>query len=332
LNRSRFHGLWPGYFNARTGVALLLTLLVTGLLSASTLSFIRMANLEARVADNTYALTQAEILAQAGLRGAMALLSLDKKEYDDLTEPWADFNRFAAMASMLLEEGSFKGKIEDLSRRVNLNALLDKNGLVVLEKQNQVQRLFMLLELDPALMEPLLDWLDRDDDPRSNSSAEGLYYLSLERPYPCANGPLETLGQLTLLKDFTPAIVYGTEAQRGLAEVVAAFPDDSDNRGRININTADPLVLMSLHEGLTANLAQEIVEHRNTQPFRSLEEFRDRLRMDPQLFNDIFGLISVKSSHFLIQVEGLFRQARVVALGIVKRDDKGIALIYYKTG
>ncbi|MBW2086863.1 MAG: general secretion pathway protein GspK, partial [Deltaproteobacteria bacterium] len=205
MNRSRFHGLWPGYFNARTGVALLLTLLVTGLLSASTLSFIRMANLEARVADNTYALTQAEILAQAGLRGAMALLSLDKKEYDDLTEPWADFNRFAAMASMLLEEGSFKGKIEDLSRRVNLNALLDKNGLVVLEKQNQVQRLFMLLELDPALMEPLLDWLDRDDDPRSNSSAEGLYYLSLERPYPCANGPLETLGQLTLLKDFTPA-------------------------------------------------------------------------------------------------------------------------------
>ncbi|MBW1710755.1 MAG: pilus assembly PilX N-terminal domain-containing protein [Deltaproteobacteria bacterium] len=84
MNRPRFHGLWPAHLKARKGIALLITLLVTGLLSASALSFIRMANLEARVADNTYTLAQAEILAQAGLKGAIALPGLISTD----SRPW----------------------------------------------------------------------------------------------------------------------------------------------------------------------------------------------------------------------------------------------------
>jgi len=332
VNRPRFHGLWPAHLKARKGIALLITLLVTGLLSASALSFIRMANLEARVADNTYTLAQAEILAQAGLKGAIALLSMDNRDYDALDEPWADFNRFAAMASMLFEEGSFKGTIEDLSRRVNLNTLLNNQGVVDTQRRAQVERLFELLEIEPVLVEPILDWLDPDDESRSNISAENHDYLSLAQPYPCANGPLDTPGQLTLIKGFTSKNVYGTDKKRGLAELVTAYPDESNNRGRININTADYMVLMSLNEDLTESLAKEILKYRESNTFEAPEELRDKFGLDPELFNNIFGLISVKSSHFIVRIEGLFRQARIVVTAIIKRDDKGISLIYYKTG
>ena len=324
--------LWPGQFKTRKGIALLITLLVVGLLSASALSFIRMANLEARVVDNTYALTQAEILAQAGLKGAMALLATDNRGHDALDEPWADFNRYAAAAGVFFEEGSFKGKIEDLSGRINLNTLVSRQGKVNQQKQAQVERLFELLELDPGLVEPILDWLDPDDEPRLDNGAENNYYLSLKNPYPCANGPLDSLGQLTLIRGFTPEIVYGTRGKRGLADLVTAYVDDSKTRGRININTADIPVLMSLHKDLTRNLAEEILKYRETHPFKRPEELRDKFGLAPELFNDIFGLISVKSTHFLVRVQGLFRQARVVVTGIIKRDDKGITLIYYKTG
>ncbi|MBW2090988.1 MAG: type II secretion system minor pseudopilin GspK [Deltaproteobacteria bacterium] len=326
------HTLWPRQFKTRRGVALLISLLVTGLLSASALSFIRTANLEGQVADNTYALTQAEIIAQAGLKGAMALLAMDKRDYDALNEPWADFNRFAAMANVFFEEGGFKGKIEDLSRRINLNMLITNKGMVDLQRRAQVERLFALLDLDTELVEPILDWLDADDEPRPNRGAENNEYLLLEKPYPCANGPLETPGQLTLIKGLTPQIVYGSGEKRGLSDLVTAYLDESKKPGRININTADPIILMSLNEDLTQSLAKEIVEYRESHPFKTPEALRDGFGIDPELFNNIFPLISVNSSHFLIRIEGLFRQARVVVTGVVKRDDKGISLIYYKTG
>jgi len=315
-----------GLFRTRPGVALLLTLAMVGLLTASALSFIRMTHIEAKLADNQLAFTQAEILAQAGLKGAMSVLAMDDPDFDALTDPWAGFERYAALASGLFDEGEFTGRIEDLSARFNLNFLIDHQGLVDMARLAQLQRLFALMEIDPAPIPALLDWLDGDEEPRLQG-AENPYYLSLARPYPCGNGPLVTIGQLTLVKGFGPHELFGAEGRPGLAEVITVHSD-----GKININTAGEKVLMSLDNDLTAGVAREIMERRAFRPFEHLEEIRQISGLDPKAQSRLVGLISVTGSHFLIRVEGRFRQAKAPLTAIVERSGHGVRLVYYRAG
>jgi len=308
----------------------MMTLLITALISASALSFIRMSHLEARVADNTYALAQADILAQGGLKAAMALLALDNKNYDANTEDeaWTQFPRFAAAAASQFQSGSFTGKIESLSGRFNLNTLVNKTGQEDPGRRAQLERLFLELKLDSNQVEVLLDWLDPDEEQRPGG-AESVYYQSLAKPYPCQNGPLSTLGQLTRVRGFTSEAVYGKggEEEPTLAMLATVYGD-----GLININTADRLVLMSLDQDLTDGLAREIIGHRESQPFEKLEQLLQIPGITPTLFNRILQYLTVKSSYFLVQIEGRHNQAVVKVTAVVRRGNQGLTLIYYKSG
>jgi len=316
----------PASRNARPGVALLLTLLVVGLLSVSVLSFIRLTSLETKVADNAYTFTQAEILARSGLKGAMTILAMDDNDFDALTDPWANFSRYAALASGLFEEGGFTGNIEDLSGRLNINSLIDRNGLVDANRLARFERLFNLLEFDPETIPAILDWLDADDNPRLGG-AENQYYLALAKPYPCANGDLNTLGRILLIKGLGPAAFYGTKDRPGLANVVTVHSD-----GAVNINTAGETVLMSLDDDLTPGMAREIISHRALKPFERLEDLKLISSLTPEVLARIVGGLAVVSSHFCIRVEGRFRQAKVPLTAIVERSRSGVKLIYYRAG
>lgn len=309
-----------------------MTLLVTALISASALSFIRMSHLEARVADNTYALAQAEIMAQAGLKAAMAMIAMDTTNYDANTEAeiWTQFPRFAAAAASQFQDSSFTGKIESLSGRFNLNTLVNKTGQEDPERRAQVERLLHELKLDPNQVEVLLDWLDPDDEQRPGG-AESVYYQSLARPYPCRNGPLQAPGQVTRLRGFTSEVVYGPagadQEEPTLAKLTTIYGD-----GLININTADRLVLMSLDQDLTDGLAREIIGLRESRPFEKVEQLLQVPGITPTLFNRTLKFIAIKSSHFMIQIEGRHSQAVVRITAVVRRGDQGLTLVYYKSG
>lgn len=90
------------------------------------------------------------------------------------------------------------------------------------------------------LIDPLLDWIDEDDEPRE-FGAETEYYASLEVPYRAKNAPLETVEELLLIKGFNGQILYAEDFDRnGLLTLneddgdVSFPPDNGDgvlNRG-----------------------------------------------------------------------------------------------------
>ena len=316
-------------FKERPGVALLLTLLIVALAAASVISFIRMTQLEAKIADNQYSYAQAEILAQAGLKGAMTLLAMDDPDVDSFDDAWANFAQYAGLASGLFDEGSFTGKIQDLSGRFDINTLVDKNDLPNLERVGQLESLLAEYEQPPELVPPIIDWLDANDTTEPGG-AENAYYESLEKPYPCANGRLQTLGQLTLIKGLTPEIVYGTQEKPGIYESLTVY--SKNNLGLINLNTASEKVLMCLDPDLTQSTVQEIIGRRTTEPFEKIEDVLDYVSLNPNTWNRIAKTLTVSSSHFLIGIEGNFREARVVVTAVVERDNKGVRLLFYREG
>lgn len=315
------------YGPKRRGIALLMTLLVAALLSASVISFIRAAHLEALVAENTCDYIQAQILARAGLKGAMTILAMDDDyQVDSPTDNWAKFQEIASLSSGLFDEGSFTAKIVDLDRKVNLNSVTDGAGNILRARLNQLERLFELMEFDQDLLPPLLDWLDKDERSRANG-AESWYYLALDNPYPAADGPLISPDQMLLIKDFDKKVLYGEEDRPGLLEVLTPW-----SSGSININTADEKVLLSLDEDLTQVEVQEIIERRESEPFTKIDELK--IMVGATAFSRIVGskLISVGSTHFLVLVEAEFRDSKAVLEAVVKRDKSGVILIYQRAG
>lgn len=60
----------------------------------------------------------------------------------------------------------------------------------------------------------ILDWLDADEEPRPLGAEFDDYYLHLPNPYKPANGPIESIEQLLLVRGVTPQLLFGYDENR----------------------------------------------------------------------------------------------------------------------
>jgi DNA uptake protein ComE-like DNA-binding protein len=68
------------------------------------------------------------------------------------------------------------------------------------------------------IADAILDWIDTDNDQRQ-LGAEQEYYSALSPPYAPRNGPLGSIEELLLVRDVTPALLFGADHNRnGLIE------------------------------------------------------------------------------------------------------------------
>jgi type II secretory pathway component PulK len=92
-----------------------------------------------------------------------------------------------------------------------------------------------------ALATAVRDWLDKDGEPAGEFGAETEYYQTLETPYESKNNVLASLAELRLIRGVTDLLYFGKEGEPGLKDLLTVYSD-----GKININTAGPLILQTL--------------------------------------------------------------------------------------
>jgi general secretion pathway protein K len=64
-------------------------------------------------------------------------------------------------------------------------------------------------ELWPVLIDSLFDWVDADDTPRADGAETDDYYANLDPPYRSKDGPLDTVGEMLLIRGYTREILEG---------------------------------------------------------------------------------------------------------------------------
>ena len=118
------------------------------------------------------------------------------------------------------------------------------------------------------IIDSLVDWIDSGDaDGEEEYGAENSYYQSLDPPYSCKNGPVESIEELLLVKGISRELLYGTEERPPLAPLLTPLGND----GRININTAELPLLRAINDDIDESLAEAMIS------FREDEENRDQL-------------------------------------------------------
>lgn len=307
------------------GVALVLTLLILTILVVTGLELNRAMRVEASLAGNFRDLTQASYIAQSGVEIARSLIQEDDPTYDGADERWAQFELLSHLSEQLFPEGYFTGRIVDESGKFNPNGLITPYGNVDPKKRDQIERLLILLRYDPGVIDAILDWLD-PDELRRTLGAEREYYMLLKPPYAPKNGPLDSLGEMLLIKGVSPSIFYGTEEKEGLRKYLTVYSE-----GKININTASLQVLMSLSPKVDQIMAQAVVDYRKLKPFHKPEDLRSIPGWDA-VYPAISSEIAVYSNYFSLEMTGVYHDARALVRTVIKREGRQTRILFWKAG
>lgn len=313
------------FIRDEAGIALIITLLILVLLVTIIMEFDFATRREMRSTGNFRDEIKAYYLAKSGVNAARSALKEDKQgpnRYDALTELWA-----SPIPPIPLGDGFVTAEIVDEGRKINLNSLITGNDKADEFTRKQIRRLFELLELNPDLVDPIIDWLDKNDEMESNG-AEISYYNSLERPYNCKNGPMETISELHLIKGIN-ADIYNRVSRYF---TVYPFPtkDRKEMINIINMNTADPIIIKSLDPAIDDGEVERIKQNR---PYTDVTSLRNTIRgivgSDP--YNRIRDHMNVSGEIFQISAVGDVNGIKKKIYSVVeRRSAKDVAIIYWR--
>ena len=307
------------------GFALILTIMIVSLIVSVTLHFNGTMRSNLSSSANLRDAIRLGCIARSGFDYALAVLHEDikKNDFDSVQEEWADAELIASNAKTMFEKGTLEVRIIDHSGKIQINNLVNKKGAFNVSYQNLLKR-FLGLEqfgLDTEevdnIIDALKDWLDADDEV-TRFGAENSFYQALERPYNCKNGALESLEELLLVRGIGKELYYGSKEKPGIFDYMTVYGE-----GKININTAPPLLLMALSEQMDRDMVDHMVKYREDEEndLRDSHWYRKVSGMGDVTIPD--DLISTVSIHFEIQSAGALDAMMQWIRGFVKRDLEG---------
>jgi general secretion pathway protein K len=314
------------------GVALILTILVVSLIVALTLQFNTSMRTNLHAAANLSDGIKLNCIARSGFNGALAVLYDDafSGNVDTLRENWAQARAFSEILGSLFEDGRFLVEIMDLSGRIQINQLVDRDGNYNDTQKDLLLRFlgspeFGLDQEEPEnIVDAIKDWIDPDSEV-TRFGAEHTYYQTLESPYPCKNKPLEFTEELLLVRGITRELFYGTGESPGISYFLSTYGD-----GRININTAPPLVLRALSDQIDQDLIEEMVGYRADEDndLSDIVWYKNVPGMGDITIPSI--LLTTSSTYFEIISEGIKEIMIKTIRGVVKRKDESLQILSWK--
>jgi len=331
----------------REGIAPIVVMIAVFVLSVLAGTFAYRMKVETKLAANANNQSDLEWVGLSGVEYARWLLGQENCPMDSLNQIWAGGPGAACetngpLAGESLNDwipvgnGEFKLTITDLERKINVNtadeALLNNVMRVIGVDASQ----------SGAIVDGILDWVDRDDNTRVNG-AESDFYQGLTPPYVAKNGPIDDISELLLINgmrenksiyskaydDIQMVDRFGNpmpppQYTARLDEVFTAL-----SNGRININTADKNVLAMI-PGMDEAIADQIIRVRSgpdgadgtddDTPFGSVGELAS-VGLPQAAAPSLSHYCTTKSSTFEVQVEARIGNSTATYMAIIGRSN-----------
>ena len=307
-----------------SGFALILTILIISLIVAMTLQF--NTSMRADMVDAASLKEGIELacIAKSGFNYACAVLSEDDPAVDSFHEDWADQELLSSNSATMFGNGRFEVRIIDHSGKIPINRIVEGGKFESLLTRFLSLEEFGLGSEDVGnLVDAIKDWIDPDDE-ITKFGAENGYYQSLDRPYACRNAPLDSVEELLFVKGMTKELYYGTREKPGISGYLTVC-----GNGKININTADPLVLRSLSDQIDQEMVEDMLVYR--------EDEKNDLS-DPTWYKNVPGMSHVSmndlqttsSTCFKIESVGHKENMRKRVTGTVERKEANVKVLAWK--
>ena len=301
------------------GIALITAMFVVALSTIAAVAMFESSNIAVRRASNLVESETALWYADGVESWVKGILKLDAKtnEIDSLGDIWARPVDF-----LPIDNGTLRGRVEDLQGRFNLNNLATKDVAQLKIYLAQFQLLLDAIGGDAAIKatglgSAIRDWVDADNERIDLNGAEDNEYQGLDPPYRAANRPMLSASELLQVRGVTPALYAA------LKPFVTALPTIGT---KINVNTASPQVLSTLSKTIDRVAMMKFVETRLKVPAKTAQEVLNggaNSFIGPD--NDLKpeNQIEVRSRYFQLQAEVFIGSGRVSLYSVYLRPEGG---------
>lgn len=267
------------------GVALITAVLMVALATMLAVDVGFRGFLDQRRSGTLFALDQGYEIALGAEAWAADFLRRDLIETrtDHLGETWA-----RPLPPLPIEGGTVEGRLEDLQGRFNLNNLVHADGTANPQAVQQLERILVLLEIEPSWAAIMADWIDQDTQPAFPDGAEDTVYTGQDPPHLAANMPITRASELMVLPGF------GADRFRRLRPYVSALPVGT----ALNVCTAPGIVLDSLSaeaREFSVN-PEDLAKRRKDVCFPTLDELRGSL--GDAAYNELKDSLTDSSNYF----------------------------------
>ncbi|MBF6057971.1 type II secretion system minor pseudopilin GspK [Thiomicrorhabdus heinhorstiae] len=306
----------------QNGFALITVLLVVALVAilSSELLYRQFADLKrsAQRLHQTQSLAVVWGLESWVKQGLMA--DLQDNKVDHLQEMWA-----SPMPPIPFEGGTLSGGLSDLQGRLNLNNLLESDEDKRKLWSDITTRYAQQMGLNDGFVDQLRDWIDSDDEPMPYG-AESDRYLLKNPAYSAANRAMVFLKEVRNLESWKPLKPeMWLQFQRSACVLPAVTA--------INVNTAEPRVLLALADWMTSTIVQNWVNKRQVEPAESNGDFRSFMQQETGFSEEEIlqalpdWLIDVQSQFFLLQAQVNYGESSQGVEEIFYRQDKNTVVL-----
>jgi type II secretory pathway component PulK len=328
------------------GTVLIVTMWIVLVLVGLVLVMARSVRVEALASANRVAGVQAETIARGALQYVLSQVddtqgspSLDEAECEEVD---VGAGYYWVLKPDLSDDRSYYFGITDEASRLNLNAA-------------SMDMLLKLPNMTAELAAAIIDWRDSDSEV-SPGGAESEYYLLLNPPYMCKNGPFETVDELMLVRDVTPELLYGEDTNRNGVldpnEDDADETDPPDNRdGQLDRGLFPYLTVYSREPNTTAtgeeridvnqppgddltNLLRNSVSEdrlfqvldlaRRSRPFQNIFDFYVKTGLQPEEFVPIADSLTTGNQTNLVGMINVNTAPREVLLCLPDLDENDV--------
>ncbi|MFA5984153.1 MAG: type II secretion system minor pseudopilin GspK [Methylococcaceae bacterium] len=296
----------PHKLPKQQGIALITVLLVLAVVTVVLVSMSSSRQFDIRRTQNQLRSNQAWEYLHAMEAWAKGRLQedFDKNKFDAAKDVWDK-----PLKPKSIPGGTLEANITELQGRINLNNLLVE-GKPSEQDVQRLKRLFVYLDIKPELIEPILDWMDEDQEIRYPEGAEDETYTALLPPYRSANRIFADVNELLKVQGVTVKDVHKLQNYIYVAK----------DYEQLNINTASAVVLRCLADDISKDKAESIYRA-NGKPFDKVDEFlKDEAMAGIEVNKDTLG---VTSKHFLVSGKVEMDNNALVFQSQLYRDKEG---------
>jgi general secretion pathway protein K len=267
------------------GVALITAVLIVALATMLAVDVGFRGFLDQRRSGALFALDQAFEVALGAEAWAADFLKKDLQDSqtDHLGEIWAQ-----PLPPLPIDGGTVEGRLEDMQGRFNINSLVNADGTTNADAVQRLERIFAVLDVEPAWASAIADWVDADTQPGFPDGAEDSVYTGQDPPHLTANMPVTRVSELMVLPGF------GAERYARVRPYLSALPVGTP----LNVCTAPGIVLDALSEGSRefGLNPDDLANRRKDACFPSLEDLRGAL--GDAAYDAVKNSLTESSSYF----------------------------------
>ena len=208
--------------------------------------------------------------------------------------------------------------IQDLERKFSVNSIVSGDELEQRDRIEYLKRIFNGIGLNPTNVNKIADWIDTDNNIRVDGNENSIKYGSVK------NAKIDSLNELNLIDYLKDDIKEFKESKvEGADNLDYYFSSFGLSYPKININTANRVLLRCLTDDMTEQDVDNIIEHR---PIKDSYELDSIIGADTKKVYEMKKFVDYKSKYFQIKANAVYDEESIVIRTVV---DKSGNIVYW---